>query len=484
VKQGRKPVGTDGGPGHFSRMRFPLPLLLTSFFLVAACDSGTSGVDDTTDSTWDIIQSRIFQAKCTEACHSAGTSVAAQSGLILTADVAYASLVGETPTNASALQDGLLRVHNTVSTDLHSSFLWEKINAPAQDDLFDEHPEFGAIMPLGADPLTYGELSFIRRWILAGAPEEGVVADPIVLQDTAVFRANFFEPLPLLAPDEGLSVRLGPFDVPAQFEREFFVREGEPTSETRLIRRATISLSPGSHHFIVYSFDRNTPGGALPLQGVTRELRAANGNLVPATLRSMGYHVFFSGTQWPRMDYSFPQGVALEMEAGTILDLNPHFVNRTDEVRTGEVQVNLEYADPLSVDHVARVLNLNNTEFVLPPNRVTTVEKTYIMNERVHVFQLFSHAHEHMLDFQVELSGGPRDGETIYLATDYEHPPILELDPPLVLEAGQGFKLVTSYNNWTDDFLSFGFRSEDEMMILFGYYYSDSGSKVAPKMVD
>ncbi|MFT5142932.1 MAG: hypothetical protein ACI80V_000674 [Rhodothermales bacterium] len=465
-------------------MRFSVPLLLTAIVLVAACDSGTTSVVDGPESTWDIIQTRIFQPKCTEACHSAGTSVAAQSGLLLTEDVAYQNLVGESPTNDAAAQEGLLRVHNTVSTDLHSSFLWEKINAPSQDHLFDEHPEFGAIMPLGADPLTYGELSFIRRWILAGAPEEGVVADPIILQDTAVFRASSFEPLPMLAPDEGLSVRLGPFDVPAQFEREFFVREGAPVSETRLIRRSTISMTGGSHHFLLYSFDRNTPSSAIPLLGVTRELRQPNGNLVGATLRSMGYHIFFSGTQWPRMDYSFPPGVALEMEAGTILDLNPHFVNRTDEVRTGEVHVNLEYADPSSVDHVARVLNLNYTEFVLPPNRVTTIEKTYIMNERVHVFQLFSHAHEHMLDFQVRLSGGPRDGETIYLATDYEHPPILEVDPPLVLEAGQGFKLVTSYNNWTNDFLSFGFRSEDEMMILFGYYYSDSGNKVAPKMVD
>ena len=29
-------------------------------------------------------------------------------------------------------------------------------------------------MPLGADPLTDGELKFILQWILEGAPEHGV----------------------------------------------------------------------------------------------------------------------------------------------------------------------------------------------------------------------------------------------------------------------------------------------------------------------
>jgi hypothetical protein len=89
----------------------------------------------------------------------------------------------------------------------------------------------------------------------------------------------------------------------------------------------------------------------------------------------------------------------------------------------------------------------------------------------MHVFQLFSHAHEHMTEFRVHVVGGPRDGELVYLSNDWEHPPILELDPPLVLDPGQGLRLVTTYDNDTDRTLNFGLLSQDEMMILFGYYY-------------
>ena len=75
---------------------------------------------------------------------------------------------------------------------------------------------------------------------------------------------------------------------------------------------------------------------------------------------------------------------------------------------------------------------------------------------------------------KVEKVGGQFDGELVYIAYDWQHPPILELDPPLSLYKGEGFKLIATYNNWTDDTLHFGLLSEDEMMILFGYYYLGS----------
>ena len=78
-----------------------------------------------------------------------------------------------------------------------------------------------------------------------------------------------------------------------------------------------------------------------------------------------------------------------------------------------------------------------------------------------------------MLEFQVRIIGGDRDGELIYIAYDWEHPPILELDPPLYLNIDQGLELEATYYNWTDDTLKFGLLSEDEMMILFGYYYRE-----------
>ena len=185
------------------------------------------------------------------------------------------------------------------------------------------------------------------------------------------------------------------------------------------------------------------------------------------------------GTQLPLLNYHLPPGVALRLPANTGLDLNPHYVNRTDEVMQGEIYANLHFADPSEVTHIARILNLNNLDIDLPPNRITTLIREYLFGEKRHIFQLFSHAHEHMLEFRVEIIGGPRHGELVYIAYDWEHPPILELDPPLVLDPGQGLKLIVTYNNWTNRTLNFGLRSDDEMMILFGAYYVDTETDVA-----
>ena len=91
----------------------------------------------------------------------------------------------------------------------------------------------------------------------------------------------------------------------------------------------------------------------------------------------------------------------------------------------------------------------------------------------IYIFQLFSHAHEHMLRFDIELVDATGESELIYSALDWEHPPILEINPPLILDHGQGLKMVVTFDNWTDDFLNFGLLSVDEMMIIFGYVYTD-----------
>ena len=78
-----------------------------------------------------------------------------------------------------------------------------------------------------------------------------------------------------------------------------------------------------------------------------------------------------------------------------------------------------------------------------------------------------------MIRFDVEI--GYPDG-TIYLvytALDWEHPPILQLNEHIPLTSGMGIRLIATYDNWTDDYLQFGLLSTDEMMILFGYIYTD-----------
>lgn len=420
--------------------------------------------------TYDVIQTQIWDTQCVS-CHTAGSSFAKQSDLVMTADQSYNQLVGRMPDNKQALKDGLELVGTDGLPSLFKSFLWEKVNANDSEHYYEDHPLYGAIMPLGGDFLTNGELEFIRDWIINGAPATGIVADVELLKDESRYEELPFEPL--AEPESGIQFHLGPFDVQPNSEREFFYFEPAISDEDIYINQIEITMRSGSHHFLFYGFEEETPEFRIPEPLVIRDLYDENQNLNTINLLPLVYHEFVAGTQWPRMNYHYPAGVALKYEAGRGLDLNSHYANKTNEVIIGEVYANFHTIPASEVQHVAEILNLNNQSFNLPAGKVTTLEKVYTFNERRHIFQLFSHAHEHMTEFKVYQVGGDQDGELLYISYDWEHPPILELDPPHVLEAGEGLRLEATYNNWEDKDLKFGLRSTDEMMILFGAFYKD-----------
>jgi hypothetical protein len=432
------------------------------------------------NSTWDIIQSEILDINCTIGCHVQGSSFAEQSNLILTEDVAYAQLVNAFPHNSAAMSDGLLRVGTEGLSSLYTSFMWEKINAPDHEHFYTDHPYYGAIMPLGLPVLTNGELDFIREWIIGGAPEEGEVADTLLFEDTTRYEPPVFEILS--PPEQGIQFHLGPFEISSGLDREFFYYHPIEESQDIFIKKVEINMRPGSHHFIGYTFGQNMPEVLYPEPFVFRDLRDEDGNYIQENMVQMAFHQFGVGTQWPHLDYHFPPGVALRMNPNLGFDLNSHYVNYSDTTMIGEVYLNLHTLEPEQVVKEANILMMNNGDINLPPNQVTTLTQTFwignMFPEPISIFQLFSHAHQHMLEFKVYVEGGEQDGELIYVANDWAHPPILELEPPLYLELTQGLTLEATYDNWTDETLEFGFLSTDEMMILFGYYYFGESPQV------
>ena len=447
---------------------------MTCLFASACSDSSNSLEPEPQEpevtSTWDVIQTVILDKNCVE-CHVAGASFATQSDLVLTSNIAYSQLVNRTPNNPTARADGLTLVGTEGLASAGKSFLWEKINAPNQAHYFDDHPGYGALMPLGKPPLTNGELEFVLQWILAGAPSSGNVVDLDLLDDTERYKPPEFEPLPV--PTSGVQFHLGPGEVAPNFEREFFYYEPLNNDQPLFVNRVDMAMRPGSHHLILYDLDDNIPEVLVPKPQVFRDIRDTSGNYIPGNLMITPHLQFVTGTQWPSMTYHYPPGVALRIPTGTGLDINAHYVNRSSQPIQGEIYANLHTVDSSKVDHIAERLFMNNVDINLPPNAITTLTKTFVVDERVQIFQLFSHAHEHMTEFRVFIDGGPRDGELVYIAYDWEHPPILELNPTLTLDTGQGLRLEATYNNDTNNSINFGFLSSDEMMILFGAYYVD-----------
>ena len=106
------------------------------------------------------------------------------------------SMVAVSPKNISAKEDGLVIVSNEGGLKgLGKSFLWEKINAYDREHYLENHPDYGQMMPPGESFLTDGQLQFVRAWIEARAPEEGIVADEELLADSNRYVSRAFKPL-------------------------------------------------------------------------------------------------------------------------------------------------------------------------------------------------------------------------------------------------------------------------------------------------
>ena len=441
-------------------------LLFLCLLLLISCQEP---VDEKIDTSWSILYKQVLEPNCSN-CHMNGSAIQKQSGLDFSSAAVYNDLVGVVPKNLAATEDGLLRVSTEGGMKgLTQSYLWEKINIYDQEHFLNDHPEYGQLMPPGGNVLTDGELQFVRSWIEAGAPETGIVVDEDVLLNTDRYIPEAFTKLD--PPTNGIQLHLGPFDVQPNYEREFFQFTALDQNSDMYVNRIEIEMRRGSHHFLLYTFNQDTPQQILPSYDQPRELRNENSIINLSTLYQMQFHKFFGGTQWSRLDYRLPDGVALKIPQGSGLDQNSHYVNRTDSVMTGEVYTNLHTINKEDVAYVAELFDFNNTDIYLPPKKVTTLSKTFILDEKYYMGQVFSHAHEKMQEFVVEIVGGHRNGEVIYWTNDWEHPPIINFDPPIEINAGEGLKLKATYNNSTSDPVTFGYRSIDEMMILFGWYY-------------
>ena len=433
------------------------------FIFTIGCNKNT--VDLENASTFENIQTQILNTSCAvSGCHlSESDGTFPQHGLILTAGKAYQNLVNVTAKNQTAKEENLKRI---VPFDALNSLLYQKLLFETSHK---SNKNFGSIMPLGNDMLFTGQIEYIRRWIEAGAPKEGNIVDVSLLSDKTPVLKKFD---PLIAPTaaEGFQMKLEPFEIYPYFEREIFVRKPLNNSENVFVNKFQLKMHPGSHHFILYGFRNNQN---LPQMNEIRDLRNKNQTFNLTTLQQIGNHVFYFGGSESNFTFNFPEGTAVELPANMTFDVNSHYFNKGAKSYNGEVYINLYTVPKDKVKKTLKVLDLVNTSFMLPPKKTTTVTKDFRFDKNVRIVTLFSHTHKLGEKFEILIKGGNINGEVIYTSTNWEHPTKIDYATPIALKAGESLTSRITYNNYTDQTIRFGFTSEDEMGIIFGYYYEE-----------
>lgn len=263
-------------------------LVFFTICLFSACDKGVQVEAERPKTTFESIQGTILSQNCSvSGCHN---SASRSGGLDLESSASYSNLVGIEPTNTFARTAKFMRVR-PFKPD--SSFLFLKIDG-------NPGPDFGNRMPSNSTsslPSNYRE--FIRQWIQAGAPREGEVADARLIRDPIVSNDTFTPPNP---PQQGLQLQVRPFAIDPLSEREIFVYNKSTNADSLYVNRIEVKMRPGSHHFILYSY--NATGLR---EGEIRDLTTTNGEIFRAGRQ------LFAGSQTPAFDYQLPSNVVLRM---------------------------------------------------------------------------------------------------------------------------------------------------------------------------
>ncbi len=447
--------------------RILLTGVLGAALLIASCQKAADEATPAAAQTsFALMQDKILTPSCaTAGCHASESDASfKQHGLVLAAGVAYKNLVGVDPKNAVSLADKHKRVKAGIALE---SLLYHKINAGASHH---SGKSYGNIMPLGGEALSVGQIEFVRRWIDGGASATGNLIDPTLLDDKTPSTTPNGAFTPPAAPPagQGLQLKVDAFDIATNFERELFVRRAVGNTSDIYVNRFTVNMRPGSHHFIAYDFNNKS---ILPQMNQVRDLRNPDGTMNLATALQMSNHIYLMGSPSASFEYKFPEGAALMIPANSSFDLNVHYVNKTQAATKGEAYINIYTTPQASVTKVVKTLNMSNTSLAIPAGARRTFTKSFTVSKPSLVLMLTSHMHKMGEKFVIKIKGGARDGEVVYTTTDWEHPDVINFATPIQLAKGEGLTSEITYNNTSTKPIQFGLTSDDEMGIIFGYYY-------------
>lgn len=441
---------------------------------------GQTEVED--NSAYHDIQDYVFDKSCASStCHAAPANSA---NLNLTYGTSYNDLVGRVPQNSAAAAAGMKLVD---PGNPDNSFLLTKLIGPG--------PDQGAPMPFGGGTIHNGKIEAIRTWIEAGAPQTGRVPG---IGDLAVLRdpEEVFEPPAPPPPGEGYQLRLPPFKIEPGTEREVYYatritnENGDPVEGDIFINRVEIFYPAGSHHFIIYRLTEEglakgllengiIPDIAVNPEDTFRELDTDNPDPVFGIFG--GDRLFVVGTQTDDTLFQFPEGVGLRLPGDTVYDLNSHYINLLgDETLIGETYVNIYTIPEEEVQYEAVEIFVSNRAINVPPGTTRVAKLTWDVEgelkvrghdptSTLNVFLLTSHMHRHGELFEIFQKSS---GELLHRSIAYDDAPIDLFDPVLRLDPDDGLNFQCTHNNYDKDKpLTFGLTSEDEMCIIFGYYY-------------
>ncbi|HXH18997.1 MAG TPA: hypothetical protein VNJ07_07920, partial [Chitinophagales bacterium] len=423
-------------------------------------------VDLSAQSTYTQIY-QLLQAKCgTSGCHDGSNGLF--NVMQPEADV-YSALVNQPPSNtvASAKGDRLVMPGYP-----QRSFLLRKIAYGISDPLVIEAGE-GNYQPENLTKMPDHEIELVRQWILYGAPQTGKVIDTALI-NTYYRVGGIDDTYPDHAPPSpgtGFQIYFGKIFLAPGTETEIFIKHAPLLAEDIEIPRVHFMMPQACHHWVVYKFFPNQHTGYK--EGIRPLDAGSHASTMDGICAGPGF-----------LSYDLPEGTAYLWEAGTVLDLNLHIRNWSqDSILAADLYTNF-YTQPVgtATDYML-VRNFPNfliwclqdgNEYSFSAEAVDPDE-----TGTWKIWKLYTHTHRYGTDFDVYLrnSDGTKGAQVYEGFYSYEQgfnvgyyrwgvdvtvrtfpdDELLEVDPK------NGFIYEATYLNTDGPFLvTFGTKSTDE----------------------
>lgn len=233
------------------------------------------------------------------------------------------------------------------------------------------------------------------------------------------------------------------------------------------------ALGDASHHLIVYRVndteEKRAPFSCNPF---TDTLDPTKGSPLMVTQKKDDV-------------LTLPDGVAFSIEANQMVRLEMHYLNASSSDKTVSATTTFT---PISEDDFrdeAGFIFVGNPDIQLPPKSESKLGPTFfeVPSELSGVKFFAMTGHEHRLGTNVQIASvanADDPGTMVYDVPNWtwSEPKTEVFEKPLVIPDGGGFKFTCSWNNATDQKVTFGESATDEMCFFWAYYYPSQGARV------
>lgn len=282
-----------------------------------------------------------------------------------------------------------------------------------------------------------------------GAPDPSMNGESQTVAEQPDAQGPAARPAGVHRTESGVTFRTEQFTVEPGQER--YVCYTQTLEEDMVVDGYSKSAQPFLHHVVFAKTTGTEPEGSSEC---------------PDLFRFEWEPIYLAGTG--ASEIQFPEGVGQVLPAGTRLLSQLHLLNVSAEPVTDAVELHMHPSPNPDPEPIATYA-LGNFDVSLPPQQASTVESVCTIPETVELVAAFPHMH--LLGTSLTFEVGPSEDE---LEKVFERDPYDFDDQRLdlldvTLNEGDVTKVTCNYKNDTDETITFGESTTDEMCFLVGF---------------